>query len=512
VRYLDSAVLLLRAGSVPRCAIGSPICPDSNAGNFACALKKPSRDPALPDPSNPAGEPGPRRCRQPLPIACALLLVAACTTYTPKPLGLKAAFPGIPRELTVDAAELGLPELAAHRFDPADGLDMVEVATLAVARNPDLRIARDDVGIADAQAFAAGLLPDPQLGLSQDFPDDRSQAVNAFGVTLSYDISALVTRSTARKAARAQRRKVNLTLLWQEWQVVGQARLLFVRITGRERSMQWLEAYKDLLTWRYGLMEHALSEGNQTLDVATADFTALRAAERQVAEALRQQAADRSELNKLLGLAPSTVLDLTRDDDVPKVDADKVMADLEHLARRRPDLLALEAAYENQDQRLRGAILAQFPALNIGLTRSKDNTGIYSRGFAVSLSLPIFDRNQGNVRIEAATRQRLFDEAQARVNAAHSDVVHLVTDQRALEAQVADLSQSLSRLQVLAEKAGVAFRSGDIEALAFANIRASLINKQIDLLAVEQTIQEQRVALETILGHELPPADQGDRG
>ena len=41
---------------------------------------------------------------------------------------------------------------------------------LAVANNPDLRVARDDAGVARAQAFAAGLLPDPQISLSADHP------------------------------------------------------------------------------------------------------------------------------------------------------------------------------------------------------------------------------------------------------------------------------------------------------------------------------------------------------
>ena len=65
--------------------------------------------------------------------------------------------------LNIDAGKMPLPELRTHRFDPDDGLDITEVAMLAVANNPDLRLARDDAHIARAQAFAAGLLPDPQI-------------------------------------------------------------------------------------------------------------------------------------------------------------------------------------------------------------------------------------------------------------------------------------------------------------------------------------------------------------
>lgn len=51
-----------------------------------------------------------------------------------------------------------------------------------------------------------------------------------------------------------------------------------------------------------------------------------------------------------------------------------------------------------------GAVLAQFPALNVGLTRARDTSGLYTVGFGLSLSPPIFNRNRGNIAIEDATR------------------------------------------------------------------------------------------------------------
>ncbi len=59
---------------------------------------------------------------------------------------------------------------------------------------------------------------------------------------------------------------------------------------------------------------------------------------------------------------------------------------------RRPDLLGLEAGYRAQDQRYRAALLAQFPALNVGFTRGRDNAGVYSSGIGITLSLPVFNR------------------------------------------------------------------------------------------------------------------------
>jgi outer membrane protein TolC len=172
------------------------------------------------------------------------------------------------------------------------------------------------------------------------------------------------------------------------------------------------------------------------------------------------------------------------------------------LARRRPDLLALEAGYAAQDQRYRGAILAQFPALNVGLTRARDTSNIYSSAVGVTLSLPFLNRNRGNIAIEKATRRKLFDEYRQRVQASRSEIAALLA-QRALDAdQLARVRTAVSQLTGALERTDLAFRTGTVDALAYANARAALLAKQVEQLSLEQQIAEQKVALQTLLGVE----------
>src|ERR1700712_4448792 len=112
----------------------------------------------------------PRACLQRIPGATLLLCLAAsgCSTYRPSPLATgPKLLHQIPR-VALDAAQLPFPQPVSHHFDASDGLDMVEAAMLAVINNPDLALARDDAQIVRAQAFAAGLLPDPQVTLGSD--------------------------------------------------------------------------------------------------------------------------------------------------------------------------------------------------------------------------------------------------------------------------------------------------------------------------------------------------------
>ncbi len=325
--------------------------------------------------------------------------------------------------IAIDPASLPFRSLSTHLFNPADGLDMDEVAMLAVANNPQLRQARDALGIARAQSFAAGLLPDPQLGITSDHPTNGTAGnTNAFSLNPSFDVSALLLRSSRRNSAIAQEQQVNLELLWQEWQVVSQARLLFTRLTAQHALMSRLQAARTLLADRYQRSQQALAAGNVTLDFASADLAALQGVERRINDLERSRLQNRASLNGVLGLAADAPLRSGRRTAAAAIDAAVLRAGLEQRLDQRPDLQALQAGYRSQEEKFRGAILAQFPALNVGLTRARDTSGLYSVGFGLTLSLPVFNRNRGNIAIEDATRKKLYDEYQNRLNGAYSEI------------------------------------------------------------------------------------------
>ena len=104
-----------------------------------------------------------------------MLALGGCASYRSKPLPVDVGARSV-EALTAPAA--GPAWLPAHRFDPSDGLDVTELATLAVANNPDLRSRRDALGIARAQAFAAGLLPDPAAGARRGLPAQQRTPIS----------------------------------------------------------------------------------------------------------------------------------------------------------------------------------------------------------------------------------------------------------------------------------------------------------------------------------------------
>jgi outer membrane protein TolC len=180
------------------------------------------------------------------------------------------------------------------------------------------------------------------------------------------------------------------------------------------------------------------------------------------------------------------------------------MALLPALPQRRPDLVALQAGYAAEDQRYRAAILAQFPALSVGFQRSRDATNTYTAGMNVSLSLPLFNRNRGAIAIEQATREQLHADYEQRLNAAASGIDRILAEQRINRRQLVEIDAGLMELAAAAEKGNAAFRARGIDALAFANLQASLMAKQIERINLEQAVLEQQIALQTLIGGELP--------
>ena len=427
-------------------------------------------------------------------------LLASCATYRPLPLDHAQRQQKL-ADITVPAASMPVPALRAHRFDPSDGLDATEVAMLAVANNPDLRSERDDLAISRAQAFAAGLLPDPQVSYEHDRPDPH-QAENtpAFNLGLTWNLGDLLTRSARVASAKAGTRQVHLDLLWSEWQTIAQARTLCDKLYSARALVARLQQEHDALAPIQQYIERALKAGDLTYDSASAGLNAASDVDNKLADARRQLDQAEHDLHALLGLDDSVSLHLVGAPYTVEPDAAHVAQAVQAMPKRRPDLLALQAGYESQEQKLRAAVLAQFPAITVGLTRARDTSNIHTSGFSVGLSLPLFDGNRGNVAIERATRQKLRDEYEARLLSDRNDVALLWKQVQAFDAQRPALRAHAAQLAQARDAAQRAFDKGLLDWPTYLAIRASSLSADTDLLTAGQNADAQSIALDALVG------------
>jgi len=175
------------------------------------------------------------------------------------------------------------------------------------------------------------------------------------------------------------------------------------------------------------------------------DLTALVDTLSQINQLEQTHNQTRHSFNLLLGLDPQVTVAISSLSPATHLDPATMNARLDQLPRVRPDLLALKAGYESQEARVRAAILAQFPSLGIGVNRASDTDNVDTIGLSVSLTLPLFSGNRGNIAIERATREQLQEEYRARLAQTRVDVDRLLVLQTLLQQQQDDLQTYLPR-------------------------------------------------------------------
>ncbi len=428
--------------------------------------------------------------------ACALL--AGCAGYSAQPLAPQAAL--APSVAALDRARPGAPPIPADK-----ALTPAEVAILAVQNSPDLRAVRAQRGVAQAQVIEAGLLPDPVLSGSYGVLMGGPGIANAIGATLTANVSALITLSARRRAAEAAAMQGDANVVWQEWQTISRAQTLAIDLVEQGRLNSRLDATLVLLRTRGDIATKAVAQGNATLQTLAPFFAELTALQTEYDAAVLAQDRRWQELDALLGLQPSVRPLLSTELRIPAIPAAEAARLLADLPQRRPDLVALQLGYQSQEAGLRGAVLGQFPTVTLGPNYGNDTSRVETLGPSFSVTLPIFNRNRGQVAIGQATREQLRVEYAARLAAAEGGVRALLANLELLQRQLDAARGGLSQAEALAANAERALRAGLLDQLSYVLLVSARLGKERQVIGLEQQVFDQRTALATLLGAGLPP-------
>ncbi|TBR39742.1 MULTISPECIES: TolC family protein [Dyella] len=417
--------------------------------------------------------------------------LAGCATYHPLPLPDQAS----------TAANVQALHGAADAHMP---LGPDDVQRLVLLNNPDLRTRAARHAVARAQAARSKAIPNPVLGGSIGYLLSGVGDSTAWTASLSQDITALITLSPRRESADATADAVDAGLLWEAWQVSGKARLLTVDVIEETRQLTFQRTAVDALDRRAERLRQAIAAGQ--LDRASVAPDLLAAVDAHTAlNDLQQRWLDhRQQLAALMGLSPDADLPLATDLRPQGVDAGHALERAGHIKDNRPDLVALQLGYRAQEANVRAAVLAQFPALSLGYDASQDNSRVRNGGPAITLELPLFDRHRNAVDEATATRQQLHDEYAARVASAQDEVRALVAAHRQAADQRDAQAQALDGDLAAARMARDAVDGGGIDIRTATDLEVAALSRQSALVALDQRLLEQEVALDLLLGRGMP--------
>ncbi|MEP7311260.1 MAG: TolC family protein [Pseudomonadota bacterium] len=430
-----------------------------------------------------------------------LLLATGCAHYATAPLlpTPEVLAKPVPGTIAAESGRLNRSFLQPVTIDLAAPLDANALAVLAVVLNPDLKALRARAGVAEAQVFAAGLVPDAIISLGADFVVGGPPAVTNLVAALGLNLNALRTRSVRLSQAQALATQTRHDLTWAEWQTAGAARIAAARIVGLTRSKAFSQSARETAESMLVKVMGAVGRGDMPPDQLQAiRLAALDAAERDRADENALVTAD-LDLNRLLGIPPDTPI-VIGESPLPPEPLNDAQGLFTIAQRERPDLQALQAGYSAQEAALRLAVMEQFPTLDLTVTGTRDTGNNRLIGPAVGFALPLWNRNRGTIAIETATRDALRAEYDARLFQTRSDIAAALAGLALSYRQRAALLSEVPALRVFADRMAIAASRGDQSSAARDAAMQSVRDKDMLLVASEQAIAEQYIALELLTG------------
>lgn len=291
-------------------------------------------------------------------------------------------------------AVLAMPQLQA-----AQGLSLPQALDAAFAQNPELAAAGREIGIAEGERRQAGLIPNPELSWEVE---DTRRDTSTTTVTLSQALELGGKRGARIELASAGQSVAQLELERQRNGLRADVVQAFHAALRAQTALELAQQSQALTERGLQVVQGRIKAGQSSPVEATRAQVQLAQARAQVRRAESQRTVAYQALARLTGnpLAPFDRLDASHLSPGPAPRAEVL---LDKIARTAEWRLA-EAQIQRGEAALGSEKAQRIPDLTVSLGSQysrEDRERVNVVG--LSMPLPLFDRNQGNV-LAAARR------------------------------------------------------------------------------------------------------------
>lgn len=315
--------------------------------------------------------------------------------------------------------QVGSEVAIAQTKEPSpDKLTMEELEQMALQNNPTLAQAAAEIRAATGRKLQAGLYPNPTVGyLGEEIRGGFARGGQQ-GFFLGQEIVLGGKLRLSRQIFEQERKQADAEAEEQRLRVVNGVRFLFVQGLAAQRTVA-------LQRQLHGLAQEAVRTSRQLFNVGQADAPDVLSAEVEAQQVeLSLIAAEQNQQRAWKALAatvgrpdfPLTRLEGNLEE-IPDVNPEQW---LETLLRESPAVKIAELGAKRAEAALARARREPIPNLQIrgGLQQNREPVELTRRpvglqGFAeLGVQIPIFNRNQGNVRAAKAELERAQQELQ----------------------------------------------------------------------------------------------------
>jgi outer membrane protein, heavy metal efflux system len=373
----------------------------------------------------------------------------------------------------------------------------------ALAQNPELKFYEAEIGAAKAGRKTAGLLANPEFNGSVGQKTLRGSGLSSEGVAWSVSVLQPFEwpgRIGLRKAIA--NRDIELAELGYERfkiALAGRVRALaFGVLATQEKAATAREVADRFQALREVLVQRDPAGLTPLLETRVIEATELTMQHKASEATLATQAA-LLELNQLRGVAPEAHLSIASTDLSfrPAGTAESLVA----LARTNNFDLRLRAVeLRQQGFRVELAKNDRFPAIAIGPTIEEERAGDRERiiGVGVSLPLPLWNRNKGNIETAAARQVQAEVSLNVMEREIHRKVVEAaLTYETKLREMTRWRPDSVQHFREAAEVADRHYRLGAVPISTYVELQKQYLE------AVESLLDTKKEALEAARNLEL---------
>ncbi len=307
----------------------------------------------------------------------------------------------------------------AHESSAASGITLEQLQQMALAHNPTLAQAQAGVRAAAGRTHQAGLWPNPTIGYMGEEIRGGSFGGGEQGVFVQQDVILGGKLGLDRKVHAAEGEETVAEAGEQRLRVSNGVRIAFYESLAAQEMVE----VRGKLS---ALAQDAVETTRQLFNVGQADQPDMLQAQVQADQAALAVITEQQEqlrawrvLAAVVGQAelPSTRL-AGNLEDLPAVNADEI---LQTILRDSPAVKIAQLGVIRADAEIARARREMVPDLFLraGYANNLEQLGaaqpqaVGSEAFAeLGLSLPIFNRNQGNIEADEADRERAIAEVQ----------------------------------------------------------------------------------------------------
>jgi cobalt-zinc-cadmium efflux system outer membrane protein len=322
-----------------------------------------------------------------------------------------------------------------------------QLVALALEHNTDLRSSRQDVTAAHGALVQASAFANPDISVSalgsQQLNPPGPPVPNAFGVSWTVPVSGkrgagIAAADSAFTAARSTNAAVRS-------QLELNAAIAFVDVLLAEALLSFAKSDQEAFRKTLELNELRYHDGK----IAWGDVLKLRIQALSQDDTVRQSeqnlVAARADLAQLAGddtLAPDFAVQGALEP-LPRPPEMTPESLLDEALRTRPDYLAAGAQIESQKALVLQARRVPIPDLGVGLGYNHTAGLPDSFDLTLSVTVPLFDRNGGNIESAAAALEKSRIAQEALRNQIRDAAVKAVAEWRSSTAQVSAYRQGL---------------------------------------------------------------------